>query len=79
MHVANQLLFKALIILGKKLFPNLSVLHFKRVNWLKFFNYTHVRSPSSHLNNAKCVPLMQFFSLLSHRVNISTYVQPMAF
>ena len=36
MHVANQLLFKALIILGKKLFPNLSVLHFKRVNWLEF-------------------------------------------
>ena len=25
MHVANQLLFKALIILGKKLFPNLSL------------------------------------------------------
>ena len=43
MHVANQLLFKALIILGKKLFPN--------------------------LNNAKCVLLMQFFSLFSHRVH----------
>ena len=35
MHVANQLLFKALIVLGKKLFPNLSVLHFKRVKLVK--------------------------------------------
>ena len=36
MHIANQLLFRTLIILGKKLLPNLSVLHFKKVNWLKF-------------------------------------------
>ena len=59
MHIANQLLFKALIVLGKKLFPNLSVLHFKRVNWLKFLK----------LYTCSFSLLMQFFSLFSHRVH----------